>query len=300
MKKIVCIQILLWMSCLINVSAQDSYKEYEQKVYVSSQGDSLQYCLLRPEVEKPGEKYPLVLFLHGAGERGNDNRKQLKHGGQMWLNPVNRKKYPAFILLPQCPAENYWGYEMRPNSLEPFGMPDNPELTTTIRTLKSLLDTFLDMPQVDKLRVYIMGLSMGGMATYDMVIRYPEIFEIRNTLIPNDDIPNLFCSNHYAIYAYKEMSQSGAVKVAFNYYTPVIVSDLPGFKDEVEEDINGYFFKSENIDSLKDVMRKCIDKTTEDYNALVGRMRDNIDRKYSVKALLPKYKAMFSKVLNDE
>lgn len=42
------------------------------------------------------------------------------------------------------------------------------------------------------------------------------------------------------------------------------------------------------------------DKTTEDYNALVGRMRDNIDRKYSVKALLPKYKAMFSKVLNDE
>ncbi len=176
MKKIVCIQILLWMSCLINVSAQDSYKEYEQKVYVSSQGDSLQYCLLRPEVEKPGEKYPLVLFLHGAGERGNDNRKQLKHGGQMWLNPVNRKKYPAFILLPQCPAENYWGYEMRPNSLEPFGMPDNPELTTTIRTLKSLLDTFLDMPQVDKLRVYIMGLSMGGMATYDMVIRYPEIF----------------------------------------------------------------------------------------------------------------------------
>ena len=136
--------------------------------------------------------------------------------------------------------------------------------------------------------------------TPNQLIRYPEIFEIRNTLIPNNDIPNLFCSNHYAIYAYKEMSQSGAVKVAFNYYTPVIVSDLPGFKDEVEEDINGYFFKSENIDSLKDVMRKCIDKTTEDYNALFGRMRDNIDRKYSVKALLPKYKAMFSKVLNDE
>ena len=78
------------------------------------------------------------------------------------------------------------------------------------------------------------------------------------------------------------------------------MSDLPGFKDEVEENINGYFFKSENIDSLKDVMRKCIDKTTEDYNALVGIMRENIDRKYSVNALLPKYKAMFSKVLNDE
>ena len=53
--------------------------------------------LLRPEVMKPDEKYPLVLFLHGAGERGNDNEKQLVHGGQMWLNPVNREKYPAFI-----------------------------------------------------------------------------------------------------------------------------------------------------------------------------------------------------------
>lgn len=111
MKKIVCIQILLWVLCLINVSAQSSYKGYEQNVYVSSQGDSLRYCLLRPEVEKPGEKYLLVLFLHGAGERGNDNRKQLKHGGQMWLNPVNRKKYPAFILLPQCSAEIIGGMQ---------------------------------------------------------------------------------------------------------------------------------------------------------------------------------------------
>ena len=65
-----------------------------------------------------------------------------------------------------------------------------------------------------------------------------------------------FRSNHYAIYAYKEMSQSGAVKVAFNYYTPVIVSDLPGFKDEVEENINGYFFKSENYRFTKGCYEK--------------------------------------------
>ena len=59
-----------------------------------------------PPAEKKGEKKsPLVLFLHGAGERGNDNEKQLVHGGQMWLNPVNREKYPAFILAPQCPTK---------------------------------------------------------------------------------------------------------------------------------------------------------------------------------------------------
>ena len=72
---------------------------FQKETYISSRGDTLLYRLLRPEVMKPDEKYPLVLFLHGAGERGNDNEKQLVHGGQMWLNPVNREKYPAFILL---------------------------------------------------------------------------------------------------------------------------------------------------------------------------------------------------------
>ena len=70
---------------------------FQKETYISSRGDTLLYRLLRPEVMKPDEKYPLVLFLHGAGERGNDNEKQLVHGGQMWLNPVNREKYPAFI-----------------------------------------------------------------------------------------------------------------------------------------------------------------------------------------------------------
>ena len=74
--------------------------EFEKKVYVTASGDSLNYRLLRPEVEQEGEKYPLVLFLHGAGERGSDNEKQLFHGSQMWLNPVNRENYPAFVLFP--------------------------------------------------------------------------------------------------------------------------------------------------------------------------------------------------------
>ena len=56
---------------------------FQKETYISSRGDTLLYRLLRPEVMKPDEKYPLVLFLHGAGERGNDNEKQLVHGGQM-------------------------------------------------------------------------------------------------------------------------------------------------------------------------------------------------------------------------
>ena len=150
--------------------------EFEKKVYVTASNDSLNYRLLRPEVEQEGEKYPLVLFLHGSGERGSDNEKQLFHGSQMWLNPVNRENYPAFVLVPQCPESGYWAYTDRPSSFEPDQMPSDIPLSPVFRTLKELIDTYLAMPQVDKKRVYVIGLSMGAMGTYDLAVRYPEIF----------------------------------------------------------------------------------------------------------------------------
>jgi len=165
--------IILFWSLLGVVYGQN---EFEKKVYVTAAGDSLNYRLLRPELEQEGELYPLVLFLHGAGERGSDNEKQLFHGSQMWLNPVNRENYPAFVLFPQCPESGYWAYTERPSSFEPDQMPAFVPLSPIFTVLKELLDTYLDMPQVDKKRIYIIGLSMGAMGTYDLTIRYPELF----------------------------------------------------------------------------------------------------------------------------
>lgn len=172
MKELILLLSVLLFS-LEFVAAQD---EYERSVFVSSSGDSLNYRLLEPEVMQAGEKYPLVLFLHGAGERGNDNEKQLTHGGQMFLNPVNREKYPAFVLFPQCPESGYWAYENRPQSFIPTQMPVGKEMPSVFQAVKELLDMYLANPQVDKSRIYIMGLSMGAMGTYDMVSRFPDIF----------------------------------------------------------------------------------------------------------------------------
>lgn len=148
--------------------------EYEYKTFVSSDGTELNYRLLRPEEEKNGEKYPLVLFLHGAGERGSDNEKQLVHGSRMFLNPVNREKYPAYILFPQCPSEDYWAFRKRPSSFDKISADDS--ITPILLSVREMLDTYIENPMVDRSRVYIMGLSMGGMGTFDMVIRFPEIF----------------------------------------------------------------------------------------------------------------------------
>ena len=162
--------LLVFLFLSLSLSAQ---QEYGRDIFVSSKGDSLPYRMIHPESVKPGEKYPLVLFLHGAGERGNDNEKQLTHGGQMFLNPVNQEKYPAFVLIPQCPTDGYWAYTGRPKSLIPTEMPVGQEISPILQTLKQLLDSYLVMPEVDTQRVYIIGLSMGAMGTYDLVVRYP-------------------------------------------------------------------------------------------------------------------------------
>ena len=131
--KRIFISLLVSLLAFNILSAQDTF---EKKTYISTSGDTLRYRLLTPLNMQSGQKYPLVLFLHGAGERGCDNEKQLTHGGQMWLNPVNRDQYPAFVLAPQCPPDAYWAYTARPSSFTPAQMPAEAPLSPIFRTLK--------------------------------------------------------------------------------------------------------------------------------------------------------------------
>lgn len=134
MKQWTTLFVFLFLS--LSLSAQQGYG---RDIFVSSKGDSLPYRMIHPESVKPGEKYPIVLFLHGAGERGNDNEKQLTHGGQMFLNPVNQEKYPAFVLIPQCPTDGYWAYTERPKSFIPAEMPVGQETVLYCRHSNSCL-----------------------------------------------------------------------------------------------------------------------------------------------------------------
>ena len=58
------------------------------------------YRMLAPANVDEGVRYPLVVFLHGAGERGDDNEKQLTHGASVFSNPANADRYPAFVIFP--------------------------------------------------------------------------------------------------------------------------------------------------------------------------------------------------------
>jgi predicted peptidase len=154
-------------------SGQDAY---EAKVYENAHGEKLPYRLLKPEKIEPGKRYPLVLFLHGLGERGTDNVRQLLWGAGEFAKPENRRKYPCFVVAPQCPPTGLW----MPQDLRELQSPDfhlakkpSPPMALVMGLLDKLVGG--ELP-VNKSRVYVTGLSMGGFGTWDLVERRPEFF----------------------------------------------------------------------------------------------------------------------------
>jgi predicted peptidase len=148
------------------------WKEMLEKKEFEKDGGTLPYRLMRPETVEAGKKYPLVIFLHGAGERGTDNEVQLVHGVKDFAKPEARKKYPCFLVAPQCPQGKQW--VQVPWSADKHDMPPVPSAPAAL--LVGLMDELEKNLPVDLDRVYITGLSMGGYGTWDLLSRQPERF----------------------------------------------------------------------------------------------------------------------------
>ena len=148
---------------------------FEAREFTGADGKVLKYRLLKPidfdAKADPPQKYPLVLFLHGAGERGDDNVRQLIHGGRNFADEALRKRYRAFVVAPQCPDKKKW-VEV-PWDAQEHTMPAEPSesLALTLELLESLQKEF----PIDDGRLYGVGLSMGGFGTWDILQRKPEL-----------------------------------------------------------------------------------------------------------------------------
>ena len=162
------------ISTLQTALAADSVTDmYEAKTYQGADGQTLPYRFLTPEKIEQGKSYPLVLFMHGAGERGTDNEKQIIHYfAAELIKPENRAKYPCFVVCPQCPTECRW-VEVD-WALPSHTMPEKP--SAPLGLALELVDKLAAELPVDKGRIYVTGLSMGGFGTWDAIQRRPEFF----------------------------------------------------------------------------------------------------------------------------
>lgn len=171
----------------------DPHFYFERQIFRDNSSSSLPYRLLRPAdglttnavpgytwnssnhlVNKHGEetKLPLVIFLHGSGERGLDNEAQLRNGVLSFVEPKNFGEHPCFILAPQCPPDTRWSGSDISKAATYSESPTGP-MNLLIRLIEK---TLADNPAIDPGRIYLTGLSMGGAGAFDLLMRRPEWF----------------------------------------------------------------------------------------------------------------------------
>lgn len=164
---------------LFSFAKAQNVSPYQKKVLIEG-ADTLPYMVLLPENFDANKSYPLILFLHSAGERGNDNEKQLIHGFNLFLEDSIRKNYPAIVVFPQCSESSFWSNIIisvdSATNKRSFGFDPGGEPTTAMKLLLALLPRLNIDYKLDKSRLYVVGLSMGGMGTFELVRRVPNTF----------------------------------------------------------------------------------------------------------------------------
>ena len=144
------------------------------RTFTDAQGNTLPYRLFVPAGYDPAKKYPLVLFLHGSGESGTDNRNQLvgQTAELVFVQPPAQAQWPCFMVAPQCPVSDPW-------TAAPFdatsGM-QTPEPSVSLQVSMEILEALQSEFSIDSSKLYITGLSIGGYGTWDALTRYPGKF----------------------------------------------------------------------------------------------------------------------------
>jgi predicted peptidase len=158
---------------------------FEKRTYTGDNGKVLPYRLLKPEHYDPKIHYPLVLFMHGAFERGVDNERQLFWVVKDFAKPAVRAQHPCFVIAPQCDPAYRW-CEVDWSEPKSHKMPKEPSVPMGL--LIELLPKFAKEFSIDANREYVVGLSMGGFGAWDLIGRFPTRFAAATPICGGADI----------------------------------------------------------------------------------------------------------------
>jgi len=147
---------------------KDKFADFEAHVFSLGEGSELPYRLLVPDATEGS--MPVLVFLHGAGERGDDNSRQLVHGTDFLRRAAN--EFGCIVVAPQCPADSSWAAFERIDG----ELVLHDELTEPLAQVIALVDSLAEQYEIDPDRLYVMGLSMGGYGSWDAIGRYPGKF----------------------------------------------------------------------------------------------------------------------------
>jgi predicted peptidase len=142
--------------------------EFVARVFTNSAGKTLPYRLLIPKGYDSKQGYPVILYLHGAAGRGQDNLEPLNWGPLLFLEPSLREKHRFFLVVPQCPRTSGWVKTTLISGLQ---------LAEPLDLALELIGQALPKEyKLDSKRRYLTGVSMGGHAVWVTLIRKPGFF----------------------------------------------------------------------------------------------------------------------------
>ncbi|MBF0431009.1 MAG: nucleoside hydrolase [Fibrobacteria bacterium] len=195
-------KILFLFLVSVSLAATDSSTQVLEKFIPGSHyhnGTSLPFRLLLPKNYNPSHSYPLILHLHGASWRGNDNILQIKDDPTIhfFSSDSIQSRHPAFILAPQCPLDQRWvDYDWTLGNYNQDAIPQSNELIT----VKDMLDSIIQVYSIDTERLYALGQSMGGFGTWDIITRYPNTFAAAIAVCGAGDPAKMHLVQHMAIW----------------------------------------------------------------------------------------------------
>jgi len=144
---------------------------YVPGVFQAEDGTTLPYRLWEPGYPQSGERFPLIVVLHGSGECGTDNRRQLEAVAAL-TRCCQQANARAMVLVPQF-APGAWpvrGLAFAPD----YALPAEP--AASLAALHALCDRLVEQHRADPDRIVITGLSLGGFAVWDAAARWPDCF----------------------------------------------------------------------------------------------------------------------------
>ncbi len=188
MKKHLSIIVFIWLGCITTVIAQPKHTVIKGQ-YIAPNAklsDTLNYQVHLPDGFDPAKTYPMLVMLHGSGERGMDNEIQYKHFAPFVENATIRSQHPAIIIIPQCPRSSSWTWWLTDRDTLSFTL--KPKPTVALKNLKALLGQIEKQYKIDDERRYITGLSMGGLGTFEFLSYYPGYFAAAAPVCGGGDI----------------------------------------------------------------------------------------------------------------
>lgn len=190
---IVALLVVLVSAPLTSVADGAILDGFVAHEYQSATGVKLPYRLFTPSSAKRDEQLPLILYLHGSGGAGTDNRKQLSGGNargtHVWIESDAQQRHPAFVLAPQIPESSTW-----------HSSGDEP--SPHVAALLELLDELRSELRIDARRIYVVGQSRGGFGVWDLIARYPNTFAAAVPLCGGGDTKQILSARNVAVWAF--------------------------------------------------------------------------------------------------